>query len=277
MGDLLNYPEVQSVVLPFAAALVVAIILLRSGLGLAGLGMIVGFVITVVFVNGVELLPLTATRKIIIAGLAGTLVGALADRQAWGARNRLAVFTGLSVLAAAWVMGIALLRQSGMDLLSATTGTLAYVVWIVYWTEKSRTRPLRAESGAVGFGLGTGLIAIMGSSALLGQLALAVSAASAGVLAALLLQKKDSAGAALTLPASGLLGLIGCAVVAFASLPWLALLILSLAPMAAYWVPVRESMPRWLQAAVVTITTVAVTGIALIYAWSMSDTSSGGY
>lgn len=277
MGDLLNYPEVQSVVLPFAAALVVAIILLRSGLGLAGLGMIVGFVITVVFVNGVELLPLTATRKIIIAGLAGTLVGALADRQAWGARNRLAVFTGLSVLAAAWVMGIALLRQSGVDLLSATTGTLAYVVWIVYWTEKSRTRPLRAESGAVGFGLGTGLIAIMGSSALLGQLALAVSAASAGVLAALLLQKKDSAGAALTLPASGLLGLIGCAVVAFASLPWLALLILSLAPMSAYWVPVRESMPRWLQAAVVTITTVAVTGIALIYAWSMSDTSSGGY
>lgn len=277
MGDLLNYPEVQSVVLPFAAALVVAIILLRSGLGLAGLGMIVGFVITVVFVNGVELLPLTATRKIIIAGLAGTLVGALADRQAWGARNRLAVFTGLSVLAAAWVMGIALLRQSGVDLLSATTGTLAYVVWIVYWTEKSRTRPLRAESGAVGFGLGTGLIAIMGSSALLGQLALAVSAASAGVLAALLLQKKDSAGAALTLPASGLLGLIGCAVVAFASLPWLALLILSLAPMAAYWVPVRESWPRWLQAAVVTITTVAVTGIALIYAWSMSDTSSGGY
>lgn len=277
MGDLLNYPEVQSVVLPFAAALLFAFILLRAGFSFGGLGMIIGFGITVVFVNGVDLLPLTGTRKIIIAGLVGAVIGALVDRRTWDPRYRLAVFSGLSLIAAAWVLSVAVLRESGLNLLGAAVGALGYVMWIVYWTEKSRARPLRAESSMIGFGLGTGLIAIIGSSALLGQLALAVSAASAGVVAAMLLLKKDDAGAALSLPASGLLGLIGCTAVAFASLPWIALLILSFAPVAAYWVPVRATWPQWMQSAVVTATTVAATAVALVYAWGTSNSGSGGY
>ena len=62
MTNLFNFPEVQSFVLPLLVALLVGAMANRFNLAHRGIGMIAGFIVTVLFVNGVELQPLTAAR-----------------------------------------------------------------------------------------------------------------------------------------------------------------------------------------------------------------------
>ena len=274
MTNIFDFPEVQSFVLPLLAALLIGAVANRFALANHGIGMIAGFIVTVLFVNGVELQPLTAVRKIIVLGIAAAMIGAVVDhRDARWAGGPL-YFASLSVLASAWVLGIVLLRKSGLDMLMAGAGIAVYTAWITYWLDRLQEDELRAVSATVSLGLGTGLAAIIGSSALFGQLAIAISASAGGVLILALLQKKTAAGSVLTLPASILLGLIGCTVVAFADLPWMVLIVLSLIPLTARWIPVPNNKSRWLQAAVLIISTLALAGIALAYAWHLAGGSS---
>ena len=273
MTDLLNFPEVQSFVLPLLAALLAGAIANRFGLA-HGIGMIAGFIVTVVFVNGVDLLPLTAARKIIMLGIAAAVIGALLDHRNVRWPRRPLYFALLSVVASAWVLGIVPLRKNGLEMLVVGAGIAIYSAWITYWLDRLHDDELRAVSATVSLGLGTGLAAIIGSSALFGQLAIAISAGAGGVLLLALLQKKNVAGSVFTFPAGLLLGLIGCTAVAFADLPWSVLLVLSLIPVAARWIPLPNNKSRWLQAAVLTISTLALAGIALAYAWHLAGSSS---
>ena len=276
MTDLLNFPEVQSFVLPLLAALLVGAIAHRFSIAQRGIGMIAGFIVTVLFVNGVELQPLTAARKIIILGLAAAVIGAVVDQRGARWAGRPLYFAMLSILASAWVMGVALLRKSGLELLTAGAGIAFYTAWMTYWLDRLSDQELRATSATVSLGLGTGLAAIIGASALFGQMAIAISAATGGVLLLTLLQKpnKDGAGCVLTLPAGILLGLIGCTTVAFANLPWMVLAVLSLIPLVARWLPVPIHWQRLPQAAFLTISTLAVAGLALAYTWYLAGGSS---
>ncbi len=276
MTDLLNFPEVQSFVLPLLAALLVGAIAHRFSFAQRGIGMIAGFIVTVLFVNGVELQPLTAARKIVILGIAAAIVGAVVDQRGARWHGRPLYFAVLSILASAWVMGVALLRKNGLELLTAGAGIAFYTAWVTYWLDRLSDQELRATSATVSLGLGTGLAAIIGSSALFGQMGIAISAASGGVLllALLQMQNKDGAGCVLTLPAGILLGLIGCTAVAFANLPWTVLAILSLIPLVARWLPVPTHWQRWPQAAFLTVSTLVVAGLALAYAWYLAGGSS---
>jgi len=274
MTNIFDFPEVQSFVLPLLMALLVGTAADRSGLANRGIGMIAGFIVTVLFVNGVELQPLTAVRKIILLGFAAAIVGAFVDQRGARWAGRPLYFATLCVLASAWVLGVVLLRKSGMEMLAAGAGIALYTGWTTYWLDRLHDDELRATSATVSLGLGTGIAAIIGSSGLFGQLAVAVSAGAGGVLLLALLLKKNTAGCVLTLPAGVLLSLIGCSAVAFADLPWIVLVILSLIPLAARWTPAPESWSRWLRAAFLTISTLALAGIALAYAWYLAGSSS---
>jgi hypothetical protein len=274
MTNLFDFPEVQSFVLPLLTALLVGTAADRFGLANRGIGMIAGFIVAVLFVNGVELQPLTAARKIILLGLAAAVVGAFVDqrRAAWAGRPL--YFAMLSLLVGAWVLAVTLLRKSGMELLIASAGSALYTAWIVYWLDRLHDDELRATSATVSLGLGTGIAAVIGSSGLFGQLAVAVSAGAGGVMLLALLRKKNTTGSVLTLPAGMLLSLIGCSAVVFADLPWIVLVILGLIPPLAHRVPAPESWSRWRRAAFLTISTLALAGIALAYAWYLAGSSS---
>lgn len=273
MTTLFDYPEVQSFVLPLLAALIIGALADRFHLANRGIGMIAGFIVAIFFVNGIELQPLTAARKIMLLSIAAAVIGAIVDHR--GARwpGRPFYFAMLSVLAGAWVMSVLLLRKSGIEMLTAGAGIALYTAWITYWLDRLEDNELRATSATVSLGLGTGLAAIIGASALFGQLAIAISAGAGGVLL-LALRKNNSAGSVFTLPAGMLLGLIGCSTVAFANLPWIVLVILGLIPPAARWTPASENWPRWIQAGFLTVSTMALAGVALAYAWHLAGGGS---
>ncbi len=274
MTNILNFPEIQSVVLPLLAAVLIGAGAERLGRLNHGIGMLAGFIVTVLFVNGVELLPLTAARKIIVLGIAAAIIGAIADQRGTRWLRRPLHFVTLSVLASAWVLGAALLRKSGLAMLAAGVGIVLYTAWLTYWLDRVRHDELRATAATVSLGMGTGLAAIVGSSALFGQLAISIGAASGGVMLLALLQKQNKTGSVLTLPAGVLLGLIGCTTVAFAELPWTVLVGLGLIPLAAQFMPTSQRRSRWLQATVLTVSTLALAGLVLGYAWYLANGSS---
>jgi len=274
MTNLFDFPEVQSFVLPLLTALLVGTVADRFGLAHRGIGMIAGFIVAVLFVNGIELQPLTAARKIILLGIAAAVVGAFVDqrRAAWAGRPF--YFATLGLLAGTWVLGVTLLRKSGMESLIASLGSALYLLWVVYWLDRLHGDELRATSATVSLGLGTGIAAVIGSSGLFGQLAVAVSAGAGGVMLLALVLKKNTAGSVLTLPAGVLLSLIGVGAVVFADLPWIVLVILGLIPLVAHWVPAPESWSRGQRALLLTILTLALAGIALAYAWYLAGSST---
>jgi hypothetical protein len=277
MPELLNLPEVQSALAPFVVAVVAGFIAGKARIAPAGVGVVAGFIAAALLVNGFQFQPLTAARKIILIGVVAAIVGAIADSRIVSARAHTALFIALALAAAAWVFGIALLRLEGFDRYLAGAGIAAYVAWMVYAMQALRAHALRASGAATALGLCSGVAAIIGSSALFGQLALAAGAAAAGVALALLLSRTDDGGSVLTLTAAVIASFIGVAVAAYAELNWYALGPMSLVPVVARIVPVPVGRSRWIQATVIMISTLAIGSIAAAVAWYSADGSSGGY
>src|SRR2546425_92103 len=89
MQEMLANPAVQGGLAPFVAAQIVAALLAPFRLG--GLAVVAAFATAVYFIAGFTFAPLTATRKIILLGLAAPLAGIVIDfafrptrLEAWG-------------------------------------------------------------------------------------------------------------------------------------------------------------------------------------------------
>src|SRR2546428_9015590 len=77
MQEVLPHPAVQGGLAPFVGALIVAALFVPLRLG--GLAVVAAFATAVYFIAGFTFEPLTATRKIILLGLAAPLAGIVID------------------------------------------------------------------------------------------------------------------------------------------------------------------------------------------------------
>ncbi len=265
MIDFLHLPEVQSAFAPLIAAWLGGWLAHKSGKAPIGIGVIVGFAVAVLLINGVDFRTLTAMRKIIVVGVITAIVGVLVDTR--HTRGATLLYMGLGVIASLWVFGLFLLRKSGMEMIIAGAAIIAYVVWMLFAMKPLKVDGRRAGAATVALGIGTGATALMGSSALIAQLAFALSAAGGGYILALLMTRSNNAGTTVTFPVALLVSLMGCATVAFAELAWIVLVILGLIPVAARYAPVLEHWPRWFQIGFMILASLVIAGIALAYAW----------
>lgn len=180
--DLLNDPFVQSSALPLVLS-VIAVGLLRlvGGRRLAVLGIAVTFVAVFALVVGVPALPPPSSMgKLFWSAVAGLLIGGAAD--AVGLRGRAA-----SALVAPWLAAsLGWIAYPALD--SAVAGvTFALLLAVGGWVAFGRL-PTRSESPAapaavlLALALAVGGTALIGSSASVAQLALALAAATGGFL-----------------------------------------------------------------------------------------------
>lgn len=265
MQELLTHPAVQGGVAPFIVALAAAELFRR--LRLSGLALIAGFAVTVYMVGGFSFEPLTATRKIVLLGLASAVLGlALMRLRAEWVRALLAVAGGT---AAIWVAQRILQQQPPAAILLWGVGCVLYVGWLAYWMDRLDEDSLRAGSAGLGLGLGTGAAALFGGSALLGQYGLALGAAAgAFLLLQMLTNSTLPGGRAFTLPLALVAGTSACLAVLTTELPWYALPVLAVIPLAA-----RIPLPAkavWLQAVLLSVVTVACAAIALYLTWRVA-------
>jgi hypothetical protein len=263
MHELLINPAFQAGIAPFAVALPVGLMLRRAGWFWAGLALMAAFAVTITLTVGFQFQPWTSTRKIIALGFGAAGAGLLLDLYRWDRRWLTALVFAASAAAALWVIWPAVQqREGGAAWLLGGLGAL-YGGWCAAVMESLRTRPIAAAMGTVAFGFGSGAVTLLGASALLGQMGLALGAAAAALGLLVAFGRKTEIGSLAMLPAGVVLGLIGIGGLVYARVPWYSLVLLAWVPACA-WVPVPGSWPRWLQSVAVLV----LTGVpAVIAAW----------
>jgi len=269
MQDLLTNPAVQSGIIPFIAALLVGLLGKRLGWYWAGLALLVGFVATVYVTVGFQFQPWTSTRKIIALGFAATVFGGLLDIYPWSRRWLPAVLLIVAAATVWWLIWPVLQRREGLDAWLLGVGSLLYGGWCAAAMESLRSRPVHAVAAVVALGFGTGAVTLLGASALLGQLGLALGAAAVALGLLVTFMRNTEIGSLAMLPAGVLLGLIGVSGHVYAKVPWYSLALLALVPVCAR-VPLSPQWPRWLQALSALLLVGAPAGIAAWLVWRVA-------
>jgi len=266
LEELLAHPAVQGGVLPFIAGLLVTLVL--QPLRLGGLAAVAGFATAVYFVAGFTFTPLTATRKIILLGLAAPVAGILIDFGFKPNRAGAAFLALLAAAAAVWVFWPVLAQKSGRDLwlLGATAaGAVALLVGI--GMTFLAAQPVRAGAAALVTALGVGVASILAASATYGLYAIALAAGSGAFLLVQMLRGKPGfAGATFMLPAMLIAGLVASGAMLLAQLPWYAVAVLALVPIGTL-LPVPRGAAVWLQAVLLSLYASAIAAGACYLAW----------
>ena len=269
----LSDPMVQSSLAPFVVALIVAVAL--QPLRLGGLAMAAAFLTTVYFVSGLTFTPLTATRKIVVLGLAAPVVGILADFAFKPTRVGAALLALAAAAGALWAFWPVLAQKPPAEAWTLGASAAVALAFMVGFGQLFLSADaVRAGAAGLGAGLATGAAAIISASASYGQYGIALGAgAGAFLLPQMILGKKSAAGATFTLSAMLLAGLLAAGAMLLAKLPWYALLVLALVPAAAR-LPVPSLAPLWLQAVLLSLYCFAVGGLACYVAWPAAGTTT---
>jgi len=263
LQELLNHPAIQAGLAPFLAGLVAAGLFQR--VSLSGLALIAGFAATVYLASDFGISPLTSSRKIVWLGLSSAAFGLLFSLV------RLSVFSSLLPIlggaASIWVALRILQNQPPQTALLWGAGCAAYVTLVVWGMDKLETDSLRSANAGAALGFGTGGAALVGASALLGQFGLALgSAAAALALIQMIANRTFATGRIFTLPLAVIAATTGCMAVLSARLPWYALIMLVLIPVAARLMPLPVKSVR-LQSLLLAIPGIILVAGAVFAAW----------
>jgi hypothetical protein len=281
MDQILNRPEFQSAVIPFLVALAVSAGLRKAVGGAWIWALFTAFLVSALLINGLTLTPLTGTRKIILLVLGAGIVAAIAPRLLRPARLQSIAAAGLTLLSVAWVFWAVVARKDTLGIALFAAGAIALVLSLAWSLERTRNSEARLHAAGFTLLLGTGLCAMAGASALLGQLALALAAASGGLFLTWVLTGKaigagKAGGPLLILPYLLPAAMIGLAASLFARLPWYALIPLATIPLAVSLVPLRPES-RFLKALVYTLPGLAVALGTAFWVWQAGSSGSSGY
>ena len=269
MNDLLANPAVQSGLIPLLVALPTAWLLSRLGWLWAGLGFALGYYCSVYLTAGFDLTPLTSTRKILLLGAGATVLGVLIDLYP-GKRR---VIPGLLLLLGAgatlWLIWPLTGRSTGAALWWLLVPSMFYTGWLVVTFYGLRRETSAVAVAALTLGLGTGVSALLGASALLGQLGSAIASAAGAFVLLLMFMGGLRLGSSFALPAGLLGGLIGISAVAYASLPWHSLLPLALIPVTAS-IPLAPGIGNFKRILWQCVLTLPLAGIAIFLTWRVA-------
>ena len=266
MSEWVSHPMIQSIFIPFFAALIATVSLNR--LRLSGLSIIVGFCTTVYLVADFNFEPLSAIKKIILSGLIATTIGLFLDitSNAWKITRYLIVIACSIVVL--WMLWPVLQQKEIQEVMIYSIGIVFYVIWMTILIDRLANKPARAGITGMGLGIGIGISASLSASALLGQLGLAIGmACSAYILAQLASRKSFSCGRMFTLPLSLLCGLLSSATMMLAQLPWYCLITLVAIPFTTQ-IPLPRNWSRREQIVVLSILTLIISGVSILLAWN---------
>ena len=273
MNELLTNPAIQAGVAPFLVALIVAALLYRSRL----LGLAIGAAFfTVVFLAvGFSFDSLTSVRKMILVGTGATLLVLVLELASVQARAAVrAALAAVAAVATVWVIWRVLQQRDTGAALLAGAAAAAYIAALVESGNRLGSEPVRSACGALMLGLGSGVLALLGASASLAQVGIAIGAGSgAALLIQMLIGKRAPVGWTLALPAYVVAGLVGLLAVFTGALPWYCLLPTVAIPWATRLVPSGDR-PVWRTAFLSAFAALIPMLLAVALAWFAASSSS---
>ncbi len=233
MDSLLTNPAVQGGIAPFIVALLGYLLLQRSLPRFMGLALVLAFLTAVLLTTGFSLSPLTSSRKILLAGLLLPALVTVIEQIKIPARLLPLYLFALPILYMLWMISPALSRESIATQGLAASGAVLYVIVIIGSLQQMKGNAVRAYGSLSILGLATGICALLGATALLGQWGMAVGAGALAGLALIIFKQQLQAQQALILPGAVLSVLLALGAVFYASLPWFVLIALALIPLSA--------------------------------------------
>ena len=239
-------------------------------INLSGLAIIAGFAVTIYLAmpGNFTLDAHSASQKIVLLGMISAALGLLLGLISLPWFGMLLPILGGA--AAIWTVQRILQQQSSQDVLVWGAACAAYVAVLVWGMDKLENSSPRAASAATALGLGTGAAALVGASASLGQIGLALgSAAAAHLMIQMFTNQTLPTGRVFTLPLAMIAGLSGCLAVLGAKLPWYALLFLACIPIAARLVPLPAQSIRKQGVLLVLLTSFFACG-AIYFTWRVA-------
>jgi hypothetical protein len=250
MGEWLSHPAVQAGVLPFLAALIVALPLRRSRWLAAAVA--AGFAVGAAFAVGLSFESLTAGRKLVLAGFGGCVIALVWEARAPAATPRVSGALAFAAAACAvWVAWRVLAQGEAMHAVGVAIASMAFVAVVVAGSLRAARLPVRGLAVGAVLTFGAGALAVLGASALLAQLGIAAGSAAAAALLALWIAGRGAAhGWSAALPLAVIASLVALAAVLTASLAWQSLLPLAAAPWLAAWLPPRDARGPLIETAV---------------------------
>lgn len=269
MEELTTNPFFQSGILPFTTALIIGLMLRPLGWYWSGLGLAVAYLVAIYFITGYQLTPLTSTRKIFLLAGTAVVLGLIIDALPKKWQRYLPCLIAITAAAASvWIIWPLLKRLDGQEYWLMIAASVGFAAWSITLTESLRDQSYRAVSTAFCFGLGLSISAMLGASALLGQLAGVMAAAAGAYLLLLLFKVPISVGSNFSFTAATFAALIGISAVTYADLAWYALIPLALIPLAAR-LPVKESWHPSLKTIVTTLYPLPLALISIYITWQM--------
>jgi hypothetical protein len=263
--QLLQNPAFQAAILPFSAALLVAILLQNTRL--LGLTQLAAFLAMASLSIGFSLESLTAVKKLMLitlgSGLAVVALEWLPSKRSQADRLLLALLAAGSI----WMLWRFLGQLDGVRGWGFGALSALYVAALVGSTLRVSEDPVRGASVGLMLGVGTGGLGILGASAVLGSAAIAVGAgAGAALLLQMLRGKPAAVGRTIAVPAATVAALAGVLATFSGALPWYCLVPVLAAPWASCLVP--GTVQRvWLKAVVCSALALAPMAVAIALAW----------
>lgn len=264
MEELLQNPAIQAGIAPFVVALAVAAPLARTRF--LGLTQLAGFLVIATLAIGFSFESLTAVKKLVLlaiaSGIAAVLLEVAPGRRElrWGALALLGV-------GCVWMLWRLLAQREGAA--GYVQGLLAavYVIALVESTLRVSSDPVRGPSAGLMLGLGTGALGILGASAVLGSVAIAVGAScGAALLVQMLRGQAAPVGSTVAMPAAAITGLAAVLANQSAALPWYCLLPVLAAPWATRLLP-EKGQRVWLKAVICSALALVPMLAAVALAW----------
>ena len=274
MDQIFNRPEVQSAVLPFIIAFTLYLALRKLTANAWIWAVFVAFLVSAGLINGLTLTPLTGTRKIILLILVSFVIAGSVQHLITNIKTRRALFTVLAVSAFLVVFWKIAIRMEVTEMAVFFAGSLGLILFLLWAFERIRDHKPQFHGAGFSLLLGTGLSASLGASALLGQLALSLSAASGAVLLGWVIKGNTGKGNHSGLPYALAAALIGLAAVILARLPWYALIPLASIPLLTSFVP-KISETRFTNALVSSLPGLLIALAVSFWVWQTGSSSSG--
>lgn len=245
MEDLLGNPAVQAGVAPFIASLIGATALRRTRW--PGLAIAAAFFLVVALTIGYSFESLTATRKMIL--ISGVTFAAMGVLEMTGKPSTAGIRLALACAASAaaiWMLWRVLEQQELGAAALRGLAAAAYVALMIEFCARAHVESVGAVATSMLLGLAAGALALLGASALLAQLGIALGAGAGAVLLVHMVRGEPGhAGWALTLSPVVTAALLGLLAVFTGSLPWYSLVPTLAIPWAVRLVGTARHGPRF--------------------------------
>ena len=272
MDELLRNPAVQAGVAPLLAALAVAGGLARTRL--AWLAIVAGYATMVALTTGFSFSPLSASRKVLLLVLVAPAIGLVLDFAAGRARRVAAALSLFAGVAALWSFSTVFVQREFAQALATGALVALCTVGTVWLTVRLRGDGVAAGTAGLGLGLATGGGALLSASTGYLMSGIAIAAASAAMLLVQVAARRAIApGFTGTLSIGLSAALVASATLMIAQLPWYALPLLLLVPLAASLVA-RSRLPLPAKAALGAVAAPAAAAVPLLAAWTATLAAS---